>query len=110
MTVPLTTVAEFLSEQAATRCDAANRVVMAGQSPATVARAGIATAGRPDDTVTATVLPRFTFSPAGGDWVRICPEGTVIDVGWPVTTTWNWSWRSLAWAWAWVRPMMDTSL
>ncbi len=80
MTVPLATVVEFLSVQAATKCKGVSRAVMAAQSPVTVASAGIVTEGRPDDTVTTTVLPRRNFSPAGGVWLRIWPAGTVMDV------------------------------
>ena len=69
---------------------------MAGQSPGHRRERGDATAGRPPDVTTDTVLPCFSFVPGSGFWLRIWPAGAVIDVWWPATTTWNWSWRSLA--------------
>ncbi len=60
---------------------------MAGQSPVTDARTGTATCGRPDDTTTDTVLPRFNSRPGCGFWLRIWPTGAVIEVCWPTTVT-----------------------
>src|ERR1700722_4495191 len=110
ITVPVGTVVELGVVHAVLKCDWSRRAVIVGQPPATVVRAGMATVGRPEDVTTDTELPRFSFLPGRGDWLRICPVGAVIEVWWPVTCTTKRSWCSLASAWATVRPVISTSL
>ena len=78
--MPLVTLVELGSVHAVLKCDCNSRAVMAGQSPVTVVSAGMATVGRPEETTTDTVLPRFSFLPGCGFWLRIWPTGAVIEV------------------------------